>query len=638
MNQIPQLQQRPGVGYALGEASGGCLTRSIPRNLARLAGVVLLAPQLLLLTAGRASVPLLALGLLALIGSFVGRRPAAAATTPAAPETWTSAERKVATLTAGAVAAGGDVAAVLRAANVVDQLAIDYGRTVADGRPVLVSPEARQKHQLVFGGSGSGKSKFVAVQAAQDALSGAALAVIDPHEELVSDILCAAGDLLAGRGAILLWPEGPTKRIYPWNPLWTGPGRAPWQAADLVVAAVKRVWGLDDRNTYILDVLKHTCWALAGAGWTLLEGSRFLTDIQFRAYIAARADIPAVTAWVRAFDAKPAREQVMLTQTTLVRLNRLLGNPHLSCFVGCGVTDPAYLAALRSQGVGAVAGCDLVAELNRGVHLFAAVPKRVYGEDQYLVAGLIQSAILTAALLRRPNDPAMPAIQLYLDEAGQYTTAEGLGRLLAEARKYRLSATVAMQGPQQAEAELTEELERNTAIKTVFATDHPEEAATAATILYRYDPSAVKLDSRERIKPGEGQPAREVGHFQTYSPHEQHAYRAGEILGLPARQYVLKVRGAGETPLLVRTPDYTPRLELGEAVRLLQRRRVGPVVSAAQIDQELAARHQWLEAQGYREMPRAADARADEMGAVAVERMETETLVELGDEDTALDL
>ncbi|HEU4321771.1 MAG TPA: DUF87 domain-containing protein [Roseiflexaceae bacterium] len=615
MNQIPQLQQRPGAGYALGYAVGGCLTRSIPRNLARLAGVVLLVPQLVLLVAGRASVPLLALALLALIGSFVGRRPAAAVPT-GAPETWSEAERKVARLAAGAVAAGGDVAAVLRAASVLDQLAIDYGRAVADGRPVLVSPEARTRHQLVFGGSGSGKSKFIAAQAAQAALTDTALLVIDPHEELIQDVLMAAGDLLASRGAVLLWPGGPSGRIFPWNPLWTGPGRESWQAADLVVAAVKRVWGLSDANTYIVDTLRHTAWALAGAGWTLLEGSRFLTDIHFRNYIAARADIPAVSAWVRAFDARSSRDQLALAQTTIVRLNRFHANPHLSRFLGCGVTDPAYLAALRAQGVAVAPGADLVSVINRGCHVFAGVPKRTLGEDQYLVAGLVQSAVLTAALLRRPNDPAMPALELYLDEAGAYASAEGLGRLLAEARKYKLSATVAMQGPQQAEEALTEELARNTAIKAVFATDHPEEAATAATILYRYDPAAIKLDSRERVKVGEQ--AREVGQFQTYSPSEQHAYRAGEILGLPARRYILKVRGAPETPLEVRTPDYVARLELAEAVRLVQRKRVGPVVSAAQIDQELAARHAWLEAQGYLRARPAATPHSDQAEALAI--------------------
>jgi hypothetical protein len=635
VTQIPQLQQRPDAAYTIVNAvGGGCLTSSIPRNLARLIGLVLVVPQLVLLVAGRTNVSLLVVGLVLLVGSFVGGKKVAPGQQQAPPEVWTAEEQRMAKVVQGAIASGQSVAEALRAAQLEGKVAFDYGRTVADGRPVLVSPEARQKHQLVFGGSGSGKSKGIALQAAQAALFGSTQIIIDPHEELIQDVLCAAADLLAERGAILLWPEGPTKRVFPWNPLWTGSRREPWQAADLVIAAVKRVWALSDANTYIIDTLRHTAWALAGSGWTLLEGSRFLSDIHFRNYVTQRANIPAVTAWVRAFDERSSRDQLALAQTTIVRLNRFHANPHLSRFLGCGVTDPTYVAAMQAQSIRVVPGLDLVSAINAGHHLFAAVPKRVFGEDQYLIAGLVQSAVLTAALTRLPNDPRMPALELYLDEAGAYASAEGLGRLLAEARKYKLSATVAMQGPGQAEPALTEELERNTAVKMVFGTDHPGEAEMAATILFAYDPSAVKIDTRERIKVEGGH--REMGQFQTYSPAEQHAYRAGDILKLPARRYVLKVRGAPETPLLVRTPDYAARFELVEAVRMLQRRKVGQVVSAEQIDAELAARHQWLEQQRYTEPARPSSSASATSTArpAAIERVEAE----LPAEEEGLDL
>lgn len=444
-----------------------------------------------------------------------------------------------------------------------EQVMVDYGITTS-GQAVVVAPTVRLAHQLTTGGSGTGKSKFLATQAVQSAIVGNSLGLLDPHEELAADVLQSGADVFAARGCVVLWPDGPSQRITPWNPLDTSLV-APWQAADYVVAAVKRVWQLSDANTYIIDVLKHTCLALAGSGWTLLEGSRFLTDEAFRTYITATANIPDVTAWVSAFDAMNARDRVGLTQTTLVRLNRLRANPWIAALFGCGVRDDQYHTARTAADLPITPSSNLIQAINSGAHVFAVVPKRIYGEDQYVVAGILQSAFLTAALLRKPNDPAMPQTELILDEAAAYCTGEGLGALLAQARKYKLSATIAMQGIHQAEEGLQAELRTNTAIKTVFGTDHPEEATTAAQMLYGYNPSMVKADMRQNTKVGEDR--RPVGQLTFYSPLEQAAFHTSQVLNLPKRTYLLKVRGEGD-PLTMITPDYAPRYDLPTAYRL----------------------------------------------------------------------
>jgi hypothetical protein len=298
-----------------------------------------------------------------------------------------------------------------------------------------------------------------------------------------------------------------------------------------------------------------TTWALAATGWTLLEAQRFLTNKPFRTYVTEQANIPQISAWVKNFDARPHKEQIELTTTTIVRLNRLSANPHLQRMIGCGVTDARYVAARRAAGLPILSGVDLGEHINAGHHVFVVVPRRIFGEDQYLVAGLAQSVMLEATLRRRPNDPAMPELSAYLDEAAAHATDARLRVMLAQARKYKFSATVAVQGLHQAEPNLAEQLRSNTAIKVVFATDNPDEAQSSATMLYGYKPLAVKQDSRQRVED------REVGQFQTYSPLEQRAFHASRIMQLPARHYILKVRGAGE-PVVAFTPDYTPVVEL----------------------------------------------------------------------------
>ena len=595
---LPRYEKAPTAGYWLGHAiAQGCLTRSLLLNVVRLAALWWSVPQAVLLLGGRGSFVSFGLGVAVLVGTFA-LRPRHAVVSSIAPEQWSKEERKLAHAVETAVATGQPIADALAAVSDTAP-AIDYG-TTPDGRPVCVAPALRHKHQLITGGSGTGKSKLIATQAAQDALMSGVL-VVDPHEELVQDILCTAAHVIAERGMVLLWPDGPQRGIYPWNPLWTGPGRAAWQAADSVVGAVKRVWGLTDKNTYIIDVLKHTLWALAGAGWTLLEAQRFLTDKDFRAYVTEQANLPEVTMWVANFDALPKRDQVNLTQTTLVRVARLSGNPYIKQLVGSGVSDARYRTAYSAvHGKPPVAGQELGAAINAGQHVFAVVPKRVLGEDQYLVAGLVQSAMLDATFRRRPNDPTAPELAAYLDEAGAYATNDGLGKLLAQARKYKFSGTVSLQGLHQVEDELQDELKTNTAIKIALGTDHPDEALDRATSLFAFDPTAIKIDARTRT--GEGRNRHDSGQFQTYSPHEQREFHAGRIVQLPMRHYLLKVRGEGD-PIEVITPTYHARYELAEAVRLAGRRRVVRLAHPDDLAAELRWRWQWLDAQGYQAIP-----------------------------------
>lgn len=601
---LPTHSTRPSFGWYVANAlgRGGCLTHAFLPNLARLVSYGWLLASLWETLFARLAtpalpIPWLRLGLSAAACVAAWRwRPRPPADTFWVPR-WSPAEQRLARAATAARREGQSLLETIQAAGNPEALAVDYGCVAATRRPVAIHPSVRQAHQLVTGGSGTGKSKFLATQAAQSALLGATIGMVDPHEELVSDLLMSSADVLAERGCVILWPEGPSQRILPWNPLQTSAIRPAWQAADLVVAAVKRVWGLSDANTFIIDVLKHTCWALAAAGWTLLEGPRFLTDADFRLWVADEGDVPEVQDWVAAFNAKPPRDREGLITTTLVRLNRLRANPHLARLVGAGATNPLYRAALRTAGIAPVEAIDLTALINRGHHLLAVVPKRVFQEDQFVVAGLIQSAILTAVLDRRPNDPAMPAIDLYLDEAAAYATGAGLGTLLAQARKYKVSAFVAMQGIHQAEEDLQAELKTNTAIKTIFGTDHEQEAAQAARMLWPYRPEAVKTDSREKVSTEHG--TREQGQLQFYSPTEQYAYYAGQIMTLPPRQYVLKARGSGIDPLVCRTPDYRPRFhDLMTAFQTATRLAITPSIGAAPLDAELAFRQRWLATSG----------------------------------------
>lgn len=182
-NNLPQYEPRPTIGYEIGLwISQTVYTRSIPINFLRLLLIWWTAPQIIIFLAGRGNGLICALSVAGLIGSFCLKPKAQKAKTQTGTS-WTKDERRLAEAVGQATRAGTPIADAIR--SVTDQpLAIDYGTVAGTQRPVLVAPDLRRAHQLITGGSGTGKSKFLATQASQDALTTSVF-VIDPHEELV---------------------------------------------------------------------------------------------------------------------------------------------------------------------------------------------------------------------------------------------------------------------------------------------------------------------------------------------------------------------------------------------------------------------------------------------------------------------
>ena len=58
-----------------------------------------------------------------------------------------------------------------------------------DGKRFYIDPEARKRHLAVFGGTGSGKSTLLKGMIADDIAAGHGVTVVDPHGQLVEDIL-----------------------------------------------------------------------------------------------------------------------------------------------------------------------------------------------------------------------------------------------------------------------------------------------------------------------------------------------------------------------------------------------------------------------------------------------------------------
>ena len=327
------------------------------------------------------------------------------------------------------------------------------------GHPVaLPVPDARY-HVHMVGSTGSGKTTLLCSMIVDSILSRRGTVVIDPHGDLVLDVLDRIPACVGSR-LVLFDPDQPNPPTL--NPL---EGDDPDLVVDNLVSIFGNIfakaWGprMDDvMRVACLTLLRH-------ANVTLQHIPPLLNSPQFRAAMTVELDDPDGLAgfWQWYDDLTPAlRSQVI--GPVLARLRAFL----LREFVKRTMRYP------RSS-------FDMGKILDGGV-LLVRVPKGVLGEDtSRLLGSLILARVWQAATARAsvPVD-ARRDCAVFLDEAQNFLTlASSLDTMLAEARKYRLSMVLAHQDLAQFPRDLLAAVSTNARNKVYF-TCGPEDARALA--------------------------------------------------------------------------------------------------------------------------------------------------------------
>jgi hypothetical protein len=323
------------------------------------------------------------------------------------------------------------------------------------GHPVaLPVPDARF-HLHMVGSTGSGKTTLLANMILDGILAGRGTVVIDPHGDLVLDVLDRLPATLADR-VVLFDPSQPNPPTL--NPL---EGADP----DLVVDNIVSIFGSIFAKAWgprMDDVMRVACLTLLRhANVTLQHIPPLLNSPQFRAAMTVELDDPDGLAgfWQWYDDLTPAlRSQVI--GPVLARLRAFL----LRDFVRRTMRYP------RSS-------FDMNKVLDGGV-LLVRIPKGVLGEDTSRLLGSLILARVWQAATARAAIPiaARKDAAIFLDEAQNFLTlASSLDTMLAEARKYRLSMVIAHQDLAQFPRDLLAAVSTNARNKIYF-TSGPEDA------------------------------------------------------------------------------------------------------------------------------------------------------------------
>ncbi|MBI3335185.1 MAG: type IV secretion system DNA-binding domain-containing protein [Candidatus Portnoybacteria bacterium] len=286
----------------------------------------------------------------------------------------------------------------------------------------------RRHHIYIIGKTGTGKSTLLKNMLIQDLRAGNGLALIDPHGDLVEDLLNFV-------------PKTRTNEVVYFNPADT---------QNPIGINILEAKGEDDKNlvaSSLLSIFRHLWKEFWGPrleyvlynavlalmdtpGNTLLGVHRILVDDEFRKQIVGNIKDPVVKMfWIEDYEKYDERFRKEIIAPVQNKIGQLLTSATLRNIVGQTKSSVDFNFVMDNKRI-----------------LFANLSKGKIGEDK---SNLLGSAIVTKlylAALERQNtsEEHRRDFYLYIDEFQNFA-AESFISMLAEARKYRLSITLAHQ-------------------------------------------------------------------------------------------------------------------------------------------------------------------------------------------------
>ncbi|TDC72768.1 ATP-binding protein, partial [Actinomadura sp. 7K507] len=330
-------------------------------------------------------------------------------------------------------------------------------------RPVAVRVGDARQHLHIIGATGSGKSTLLARLVLADATAGRAAVVIDPRGDLVGDLLARLPDEAAER----VWLIDPDTTPPPALNVLAGPDGN--LVSDNLVGIVHRIFA-DSWGPRTDDILRSAVLTLQQyPGATLADVPRLLTEDAYRIRATRRIGGPGGDDILAGFWSWYARLSPEARANAIGPVMNKLRHFLLRPFVRQIVGTPG--PGLNTTGV-----------LDTGGILLVRVPKGVLGDDTARLLGSLVLAQVWQTITARARraETARRDAALYIDEAHAFLNLpHGLEEMLAEARAYRLSVTLAHQNLTQFPSAMRDAVAANARNKIFFAVS-PQDARDLA--------------------------------------------------------------------------------------------------------------------------------------------------------------
>jgi len=302
-------------------------------------------------------------------------------------------------------------------------------------KDIRIKGADRRRHTYIIGKSGVGKSVLLANMAIQDIQNGEGVCVLDPHGDLIEDILQRMPPERAED--VVIFSPADLERPLALNLLEYDP-RYPEQKSFVInemIGIFDKLYDLKQTGGPMFEQYMRNALLLImddpETGSTLMEVPKVLSDENFRKMKLSRChNRTVVDFWKK--EAEKAGGDAALANIVPYITSKL------TAFISNDMMRP-----IIGQQKSSFNFRDL---MDRRKILLVDLPKGVVGEmNAYLLGMIVVGKILMAALSRTD----MPAEQrkdfyLYIDEFQNFTT-NSICQILSEARKYALNLIIAHQ-------------------------------------------------------------------------------------------------------------------------------------------------------------------------------------------------
>ncbi|HSE35504.1 MAG TPA: TraM recognition domain-containing protein [Candidatus Paceibacterota bacterium] len=294
-----------------------------------------------------------------------------------------------------------------------------------------IKAKDRMRHMYIIGKTGMGKSTLLENLAVQDIQNGEGLCFIDPHG--------GSADLL-----LSYVPEHRIKDVIYFAPFDQefpislnvmediGRDKRPLVASGLI-GAFKKVW-VDAWSPRMEYLLNNALLALLEyPGSTLLGVNRIFSDKNYRSLVVANVTDPSVKAfWTDEYAKYSDKFATEATAAIQNKVGQFAANPLIRNMVGQPLSTFDIRKVMDEKKI-------FIVNLSKG---------RIGEGNANLLGSMLITKIYLAAM-SRAEAPAevlakLPPFYLYVDEFQSFAN-ESFADILSEARKYKLSLTIAHQ-------------------------------------------------------------------------------------------------------------------------------------------------------------------------------------------------
>lgn len=300
---------------------------------------------------------------------------------------------------------------------------------------VYMSPADRLRHFYVIGQTGTGKSNFLKNMVIQDIQRGDGVCMIDPHGSDIVDVLAAIPK--ERYEDVVYFDPSHTARPMGLNMLEFDP-RFPEQKTFVVnelLGIFRKLFGAvpESMGPAFEQYFRNSALLVMAdpeSGCTLIEVGRVMSDKVFRDLKLSKCKDPIIAQfWRNAEDTKGEQDLANFAQYVTNKFDTFTTNEIMRPIIAQQHSSFNFREIMDNKKI-------LLVNLSKG---------RLGDINANLIGLVIVGKILMAALSRVDSiGKDLPPFYLYIDEFQNITT-DSIATILSEARKYKLSLTVAHQ-------------------------------------------------------------------------------------------------------------------------------------------------------------------------------------------------